>query len=390
MRRTTCLALGWAAGILIAGGAAAADPLAQPSMGATLSGDSTPFKVPAGPLGNVYFSGVVSGLGMVQTDHSDFDRSALADISNGQVFVQTTTGPVQFFLDAGVYSLPALGAPYVHATTLTGQTYSGVPMAYVKLQPTAEFSVQIGKLPTLIGAEAAFTFQNVNIVRGLLWNQEPVFSDGVQVNYTKGPLTVSASLNDGFYSNRYNWLTGSVSYTLSPKDTLAVAGGGALSRYDRQSAATPLFQNNSSIVDLMWTHTQGPWMFEPYFQYTHANSVSAGGAQYAGGDTYSGAVLAKYSFNAHWSLGGRVEYIASSSTGCALESETCAETNLLYGPGSKAVSVTLTPTWQKGVFFARAEVSYVDLTDATSGAAFGQYGTATSQWRGAIETGVVF
>jgi len=28
------------------------------------------------------------------------------------------------------------------------------------------------KLPTLIGAEYTFTFENMNIERGLLWNQE--------------------------------------------------------------------------------------------------------------------------------------------------------------------------------------------------------------------------
>jgi len=388
--------LGGAAGALVAGltalspAAGSADPLSQPSTGPTLSGNANPFSVDAGPLGKVYVSGVLSGLAMVQTDHSDFDRSNLADLSNGQVFIQTTSGPIQFFIDAGVYSMPALGTPYVHATTLTSNTYSGLPMAYVKLQPTADFSIQIGKLPSLIGAESSFTFQNVNIVRGLLWNQEPVFSDGVQLNYSKGKVAASVSLNDGFYSNRYNWLSGSFAYTLSPKDTFTVSGGAALSKYDRTTAATPLFQNNSGILNLIWTHTEGPWVITPYFQYTKASSIETFGTEYAGGETYGGAVLGKYSFNAHWSLAGRVEYIASSSADCAIDSETCVQTNLLYGPSSKAVSVTLTPTYQKGIFFARAEASYVGLTSAAPGAAFGQDGNSKSQFRGLIETGFMF
>ena len=390
MRRNTRFLAAACIGGLLFAGSASADPLATPAVAATLSGNSNPFKVQAGPFGDVYVSGVITGLGMVQNNHSDFDRSNLADLSNGQLFVQTTSGPIQFFLDVGLYSLPALGTPYTHATTLTGETYSGVPMAYVKLQPTSEFSIEVGKLPTLIGAEAAYTFQNVNIVRGLLWNEEPVVSDGVQINYAKGPLSLSVSLNDGFYSNRYNWLSGLASYAVTKTDTLAVAGGGAMSKYDRSTAATPLFQNNSVILDVMWTHTQGSWMVEPYFQYTHATSVEAGGLQYAGGSTWSGAVLAKYSFNAHWSVGGRVEYIASSSADCPLASTTCVQTNLLYGPGSKAVSVTLTPTWQQGAFFVRGEAAYLSISDATPGAALGQFGEATSQWRGAIETGFLF
>ena len=37
--------------------------------------------------------------------------------------------------------------------------------------------------------------------------------------------------------------------------------------------------------------------------------------------------------------------------------------NLLYGPGSAAWSVTVTPTYQKNIFFTRAELSYVGMQD---------------------------
>jgi len=363
-------------------------PLASPAMGATLSGNPNPFSVDAGPLGKVYVSGVLSGLGMVQTNHSPFDRSDLADIANGQVFVQTTSGPVQFYLNAGVYSLPALGTPYVHAIDVTKNAYSAVPMAYVKLQPTPEFSIQIGKLPTLIGAEATYTFQNMNIERGLLWNQEPVVSDGVQVNYSKGKITLSVSLNDGFYSDRYNWVSGLFTYTFSPKDSLTFAGGGALSKYTKSTFATPVFQNNSDIFNVIYTHTEGPWVVTPYFQYTHVNS-GVGGAAQLSADTWSGAILAKYSFNATWSVAGRAEYISSSNGSCPV-SPGCFSTNVLYGPGSKAFSLTLTPTFQKGIFFVRGEASYVDVTSASPGSAFGVDGNAKSQFRGLIETGFIF
>ncbi len=41
-----------------------------------------------------------------------------------------------------------------------------VPVAYGKLQLTDSFSISAGKLPTLVGAELAFTPQNINIERG--------------------------------------------------------------------------------------------------------------------------------------------------------------------------------------------------------------------------------
>jgi len=62
----------------------------------------------------------------------------------------------------------------------------------------------------------------------------------------------------------------------------------------------------------------------------------------------------------------------------------------LYGPGSEAWSLTLTPTFQYKQFFFRGEVSYVHAEDFTSGVVFGKLGTESSQVRGLIETGVIF
>ncbi|MBU2781439.1 outer membrane beta-barrel protein, partial [Acidithiobacillus caldus] len=80
--------------------------------------------------------------------------------------------------------------------------------------------VEIGKLPTLIGAEDGFTFQNLNIERGLLWDVEPIVSRGVQANYSMGPLSASLSWNDGYYSNRYNTVSGDLTWTIDGSNSL--------------------------------------------------------------------------------------------------------------------------------------------------------------------------
>jgi Putative beta-barrel porin-2, OmpL-like. bbp2 len=100
--------------------------------------------------------------------------------------------------------------------------------------------------------------------------------------------------------------------------------------------------------------------------------------------TFGGAVLAKYSFTPKFSLAGRGEYIASHGDAGS------GAPNLLYGDGSKAWSLTLTPTWQEKIFFVRGEVSYTAVVDAAPGFAFGSAGTAKSQTRGMIETGFLF
>src|SRR6185437_732783 len=132
-----------------------------------------------------------------------------------------------------------------------------------KLAPSDSFNLEAGKLPTLIGAEYTFTFQNLNIERGLLWNQEPAISRGIQANYVSGPVSLSVSLNDGAYTDKYNQMSGLVSYALAPSDTFSFAGSGVLGGPGNPSS--PLA--NESVFNFIWTHISGPWSATAYGQY---------------------------------------------------------------------------------------------------------------------------
>jgi hypothetical protein len=377
-QRILALATASAAAALAAGGIADADPLSTPALGATLSANPNPVSIEAGPLRKIYFSGQLTGLGLYQDNPVPGDKGGRGDLSNGQIEVQKTDGLVQFYVQAGAYALPSLGAAYIKSTDLPDLTYKWVPVAFLKLQPTANFSIMAGKLPTLIGAESTFSFQNMNIARGLLWNQEPAISRGVQANYTTGPWTISASINDGFYSNR--WTTGStlISYALSKTDTLAFDASVQFHKTTKTSFATPLAQNNGQTYNLIWTHTKGPWVIQPYLQFTYVPKIESVGIPDSA-STFGGAVLAKYSFTPSFSLAGRAEYISSNGS-----------TNLLYGPKSKAWSLTLTPTWQIKQFFVRGELSYTHLDDITPGAGFGSEGLADAQTRAMVEAGFLY
>ena len=354
--------------------------LSTPAMSSSLSANGNPFSVDTGPLGKIYFSGQLTGLGTWQ-DHAvpgDNDKTK-ADFSNAQIEIQKTDGLVQFYVQAGAYNFPSLGAAYVSSGRLTDATYKIVPVAFLKIVPNANFNIMIGKLPTLIGAEYTFTFENLNIERGLLWNQEPAISRGVQANYTQGPLTVSGSWNDGYYSNHYSTGSGLISYVLNPKDTLAFVASGNFGKTSASRFVTPLAQNNGSIYNLIWTHTDGAWVINPYLQYTTTPKDLSLGLP-GSASTFGGAVLVKYAFNPMFNLAGRAEYISSSGS----------EVSLLYGPKSKAWSLTLTPTWQLKTFFVRGELSYTKLDSAAPGAGFGSLGDKTDQTRAMIETGVLF
>jgi hypothetical protein len=371
----------------VAAGTAYADALPTPSMAGPLAANAIPLSFDSGPLGKLYVTGAVSGLALYQSNHTlaSGDHETLLDFTNAQVSIQKTDGIVQFYLQAGEYSIPSLGLPYARATSETSATFGPVPVAYLKLAPTAAFNIEAGKLPTLIGAEYTFSFENLNIERGLLWNQEPAISRGVQANYTWGPLAFSLSLNDGNYTNRYNQLSGSAAWTISPADTVSVVGSGDLGRVALPLApiagVSPV--NSESVYNLIWTHISGPWTVTPYAQYTNVGSY----VLLPSTSTWGGAVLANYAFDTTWSLGGRVEYIAQDSG---------PDTNL-YGTRSSAWSLTVTPTYQNTLFFARSDLSYVTAnsiglfsSQESPGPGFGTDGSKSDQIRVLLEAGIVF
>jgi len=367
---------------------AAPTAMTTPAMAGPLTANPNPISFDAGPLGPVYVTGAISALGLWQNNTFPGDQHSLASLSNGQFFFQKTEGLFQYFVQAGAYTLPSLGTPYINTPRATGDFYGPLPQAFIKFAPTDTFSVSAGKLPTLIGAEYTFSFENMNIQRGLLWNQENAVNRGAQMNYTAGPLAFAFSWNDGFYSNRYTWLWGSAAYTIDSANTVSVIAGGNYAHTTKATLATPLFQNNETIVNLIYTYNAAPWTITPYFQYTHVPQASSIGA-FTSASTYGGAILANYSFGEGSPLPGvslpiRFEYIAS--TGSAAN----GAPNLLYGPGSNAWSITVTPTYQYKIFFARAEFSHVGTTNTTAGSVFGPGGTNKTQTRAVLEAGILF
>jgi len=335
----------------------------------------------AGPFGKIAVNGILDGVGMATQNHVPGDKSTQADLSNGQIFIQKTDGWWQFYLQAGVYNIADLGVPFLSTSKTVSDLYGPLPVAFLKLQPAKNTSILVGELPTLIGAEYTFSFENVNVSRGLLWNQENAVNRGIQVNQTMGKFTASLSWNDGFYSNRYNWVSGSLTYANGPH-ALAFVGGGNLGQTNYQTFATPV-QDNGSIYNVIYTYTKGPWIIQPYFQYTDVPTNSSIGTL-KGASTRGGAILASYAFKHGFSLAGRFEYIGS--TGNVADQSV----NLMYGPGSTGTSVTLTPTFQHAGFFVRGDMAFVHLGSMTPGDGFGSAGMNQNQTRAMAEIGFIF
>src|SRR5258706_11907093 len=217
---------------------AAPAPLPTPAMTVPLA-TAVPHEISAGPFGKLQVTGILSGLGWTEGNYAGFlgDTPTHYDVSNAQVFVQKTTGWFQFYLQGGAYNLPALGVPFIKTTDTVKGLYGPFPTGYIKLVK-GNFNVEVGELPTLIGAEYTFSFENMNIERGLLWGQEPAISRGIQLNDTYKKLTVSFSWNDGFYSNRYTSLSGALAYAFNSSNTLSFVASGNAGAYARNTFGT--------------------------------------------------------------------------------------------------------------------------------------------------------
>ena len=355
-------------------------PLPAPAMTGPLQ-ISNPISFEAGPLGKLNFDGIVSGWGLWQGNAVPGNNTAEGAISNGQFFLQKTSGWLQFYLQVGAYDILSVGTPFFTTQKVTNDLYGPVPVAYLKLAPAKNTSILIGSLPTLMGAEYTFDFENMNIERGLLWNQENAINKGIQLNQTLGKFSLSFSVNDGYYSNKYSWLSGALTYTNGPH-SLSFIGMGNLSQTSFQNFATPV-QNNSSMYALIYTYTKGSWIVQPYFQYSNVpTNRSIGVVQ--GASTRGGALLVTHTFKRGFALSGRGEYLSTTGSAAA------QSVNLLYGPGSNAWSLTVTPTYQYKRFFTRAEFSFVQATDFTPGNAFGPAGLNANQPRGVAEVGFLF
>lgn len=375
-------------GLPLVAGVADASPLSLPN----------PLTFCAGPLGQLDVQGVASGMAFYQDNPQGMAgtlgaKRVGASITNGMVIIQKENGPIQFYIQAGAYSFPTLAASLSTATpSNTINEFGALPVAYLKIAPSSNYSVEIGQLPTLIGAEGGFTYQNINIERGLLWDMEPIISRGIQFNGSAGPLSASLAWTDGYYSNRYNVLSGLVSYAINGANTVSIYGQGSLgkSRLSSNDVAYSPIGNESQIYGIEYEYSSGPWMIEPYFQYMHTPSAPDLGVDHSF-DNYGGALLADYSFTKTISLGARAEYLRVGGPLTGPDSVEGAASSLTDLPAdSHAWSITLTPTYQDGGFFARAELSYVTASAPASYGFSGADGTNTNQLRGMVETGFMF
>lgn len=346
-----------------------------------------------GNYGNWVINGALSGFGLLQNNPDSTENRRTADISNAMLIIQQTKGPLRAYAQIGYYDILTIGQPDQRFNKQTIYSYGLAPQAYISYLPTDNLSISIGKLAAIGGYESTFSYQNLNIERGVLWTQTSSVSNGVQVDLTNGPIKASISWTDGFYSNHFNWLGTSFSYQIDHSQKIGFIWTGSLSPNSYTNQNTPLLQNNSQIFNLLYALELDRWSFTPYLQYTSIPANSSIGIS-SSVETYGAALLSNYKFELNQaksegkaqkiSLPFRIEYLQTTGQPGS------NAPNLLYGPGSSALTLTATPTIQYEKYFARVEISYINIYNLIGINGFGANGLNKSQYRGLLEVGLLY
>jgi hypothetical protein len=293
-----------------------------------------------------------------------------ADLSDALLNFNVNAGKLHSNATVGTYSFPVVGFAFApdNAAGANVMLYSPLPIAALTYQFDSHLSLVTGKFGSLLGQESPFTYQNLNIQRGIGWNMEPAISRGVQVGYTNGPWSATLRDDDAYYSGSGRAFEGLIGWSPSANTSLQFA---AIIPSTNLAPNATVTVGNKSEYDLMYTRTVGKLQLLPYVLWVHSPASSILG--YTKGENATAAVLlGNWSFSPQWSAAFRYEGARNDSNAA----DNSPNADLVgFGPGSSAASQTLTPTYHfanGGVLrFEYSHVSATGMTQTRYGLDFG-------------------
>ncbi len=360
--------------------------LAPPARGVAAA-DPAPSPSPAVSVGGVYSIAAFHTDGVNPTGALDtndgVDLANRADITNLLVTVSAASKKLSLAATLGAYAFPTLGSaldPTLQARSNTA-LFGALPLLDISYAPNAHLSFSVGKLATLLGQESVFTYQNLNIERGIGWALEPTISRGARASYSNGRWSLALEDDDGYYSGHYGTLAALFGYAFSSTDSLSFA------TFVPPASSAPNETTsiaNKTEYDLMYATQLRKWNLQPYLLFV--NSPSSPLLGYTRNErAVAAVVLGSYAASPRFSLGFRYENARDASAA----GDSGANADLLgYGPGSAIQTFTLTPTYRIGTLFLRAELARASLAANAPGLGFGSAGNGRTQTRIGVEIGV--
>ena len=216
-------------------------------------------------------------------------------------------------------------------------------------------------------------------------------SRGVEAAYTFGPVAATVEFGDGFDTGVFNFLQALATYTINSTNTASIFYAGNLGQ---TGLAARSYGNgvdvatygpqyiNSQMIGAFYSYTMGNLNLVPEVQYVVAKQNQSLGL-FKQSSNFGAAVFADYTFGTSpYSLGAWIEYANSNG-----------RDTWFIGPGSQAVGISVTPTWQYKDLFARADAGGMYLLqnkfDGTS-YGYGSNGNGKAMFTGTLEAGLLF
>ena len=214
-------------------------------------------------------------------------------------------------------------------------TNFGVFEAYVEGK-LGFVTLTAGRFATNIGGEAPFTWQNVNIQRGLVWGGEPVWFDGIMVSVQYGKFQGYIGVNDRDTDDGKMALEAGVGTSYANVDV----GFNVLIPDKKDETNTKVYNLTVNINYLDYL---------PLTLYVdYLNTPQTGD----NADSVGVALLGEFKVNNQLSIGGRIEYVNNDGDG----------DNYGIGEGNNAWTFTVTPKYQLNRYlYVKGEISYVTL-----------------------------
>lgn len=266
-----------------------------------------------------------------------------ANVGNALLNLTVNARNLRANATAGTYGFPAIGFPLLpdDAAGANVMLYSPLPVAALTYGFNSHLSVAAGKFAALLGQESPFTYQNINVQRGIAWSMEPTISRGLQVSYSNGSWSATLQENDGYYSGGIRAFEGLIAWSPSTNTSLQLAAIVPGANVPPNPTTTVA---NKAEYDLMYTRTIGKLQLLPYFLWVTSPASSALG--YTRAENASAAVvLGTWNFSPQWNLAFRFEGAWNASS----PSDPSPNADLVgFGHGSSASSQTFTPAYRFG------------------------------------------